>query len=204
MLAKHRATLALETRGNTPGTKRAKHSSELRDVSHTHYAQPRHGSSALFPFFFLSPNPPPRGFLAHSRPTTQRHTRARPLLASSRALTTASQRASVLTALTTLCSFICLYIFFARQFMIVQCEDLYEPISCLLPEVAASPAPHCTYPIFGQNIARTRARVRFLLASRILSFLFFLFSPCPAGLLALLQRRSVSWLDYPEMSLVKF
>lgn len=33
--------------------------------------------------------------------------------------------------------------------MIVQCEDLYELISCLLPEVTASPAQHCTYSIFG-------------------------------------------------------
>jgi hypothetical protein len=33
----------------------------------------------------------------------------------------------------------------------VQCEDLYELISCLLPEVTASPAQHCTYTIFGQT-----------------------------------------------------
>jgi hypothetical protein len=33
----------------------------------------------------------------------------------------------------------------------VQCEDLYELISCLLPEVTASPAQHCTYTIFGIN-----------------------------------------------------
>jgi hypothetical protein len=33
----------------------------------------------------------------------------------------------------------------------VQCEDLYELISCLLPEVTASPAQHCTYQIFGTN-----------------------------------------------------
>lgn len=33
----------------------------------------------------------------------------------------------------------------------VQCEDLYELISCLLPEVTASPAQHCTYSIFGNT-----------------------------------------------------
>jgi hypothetical protein len=36
------------------------------------------------------------------------------------------------------------YIHFILPNLIVQCEDLYEPISCLLPEVAASPAQHCT------------------------------------------------------------
>jgi hypothetical protein len=40
-------------------------------------------------------------------------------------------------------------IYFA--FVLVQCEDLYELISCLLPEVTASPAQHCTYQIFGTN-----------------------------------------------------
>jgi hypothetical protein len=38
----------------------------------------------------------------------------------------------------------------------VQCEDLYELISCLLPEVTASPAQHCTYSIFGTKLSRVR------------------------------------------------
>ena len=60
---------------------------------------------------------------------------------------------------------------------IVQCEDLYEPISCLLPEVAASPAPHCTYLIFGKNIA-CRAPVRFLAATSFFLLFFLFFSNC--------------------------
>lgn len=58
--------------------------------------------------------------------------------------------------------------------MIVQCEDLYEPISCLLPEVAASPAPHCTYPIFGmKNVARADASSIF--AGGVRPFFVFIF-----------------------------
>ena len=41
--------------------------------------------------------------------------------------------------------------------LVVQCEDLYELISCLLPEVTASPAQHCTYQIFGTKQSRFRS-----------------------------------------------
>jgi hypothetical protein len=44
----------------------------------------------------------------------------------------------------------------------VQCEDLYELISCLLPEVTASPAQHCTYLIFGKHLARRGFETLFL------------------------------------------
>ena len=38
----------------------------------------------------------------------------------------------------------------------MQCEDLYELISCLLPEVTASPAQNCTYPIFDNHLQEVR------------------------------------------------
>jgi hypothetical protein len=53
----------------------------------------------------------------------------------------------------------------------VQCEDLYELISCLLPEVTASPAQHCTYSIFG-----TKRRG---FDPYFLHFLLHFFSYCP-------------------------
>jgi hypothetical protein len=43
----------------------------------------------------------------------------------------------------------------------VQCEDLYELISCLLPEVTASPAQHCTYPIFGKHSPNAGSKLCF-------------------------------------------
>ena len=50
----------------------------------------------------------------------------------------------------------------------MQCEDLYELISCLLPEVTASPAQHCTYSIFGTKLSWVRP----ILFAILLSFLY--------------------------------
>jgi hypothetical protein len=47
----------------------------------------------------------------------------------------------------------------------VQCEDLYELISCLLPEVTASPAQHCTYSIFGTKTSWIRSALFAFLAA---------------------------------------
>ena len=52
----------------------------------------------------------------------------------------------------------------------MQCEDLYELISCLLPEVTASPAQHCTYSIFGTKLSRVRPS----LFANIAALFFFL------------------------------
>jgi hypothetical protein len=51
-----------------------------------------------------------------------------------------------------------------------QCEDLYELISCLLPEVTASPAQHCTYSIFGTKLSRIRPSL-FTIFAALLGFL---------------------------------
>jgi hypothetical protein len=54
----------------------------------------------------------------------------------------------------------------------MQCEDLYELISCLLPEVTASPAQHCIYSIFGKHLTQRGFETLFLQ----FSFCIFRFS----------------------------
>jgi hypothetical protein len=54
--------------------------------------------------------------------------------------------------------------------IIVQCEDLYELISCLLPEVTASPAQHCTYSIFGTKLSWIRSILFAILFQHFCSF----------------------------------
>lgn len=63
--------------------------------------------------------------------------------------------------------------------LVVQCENLYEPISCLLPEVAASPAQHCTY----KSLETTWVQ------PILLPFYFTLFAPF-FGLIADMARLS--------------
>jgi hypothetical protein len=55
------------------------------------------------------------------------------------------------------------------EIVFVQCEDLYELISCLLPEVTASPAQHCTYSIFGTKTSWIRS----ILFAVLMSFVLF-------------------------------
>jgi hypothetical protein len=55
----------------------------------------------------------------------------------------------------------------------VQCEDLYELISCLLPEVTASPAQHCTYLIFGTKLSWVRPALFAVLSTFNLLFALF-------------------------------
>ena len=58
------------------------------------------------------------------------------------------------------------------EISIVQCEDLYELISCLLPEVTASPAQHCTYSIFGNKLAPAWVRNSVFAISTLPFFVF--------------------------------